>query len=57
MNRPDDTKIETSYENEPYQDGFNIKTVIAALFIGLIMLPWGIYLGLITGQSVGGAAQ
>ncbi len=57
MNRPDDTKIQTGYENEPYQDGFNIKTIIAALFIGLIMLPGGIYLGLITGQSVGGAAQ
>ena len=42
---------------EPFQDGFNIRTVVAALFIGFIMLPGAIYLGLITGGGIAGAAQ
>lgn len=42
---------------EPFQEGFNRKTVFAALFIGFIMLPGSIYLGLITGAGLGGAAQ
>lgn len=43
--------------SEPFQDGFNIRTIVAALFIGFIMLPGAIYLGLITGGGIGGAAQ
>jgi len=42
---------------ESFQEGFNRKTVFAALFIGFIMLPGSIYLGLITGAGLGGAAQ
>ncbi|MCD6407724.1 peptide transporter [bacterium] len=42
---------------EPFQEGFNIKTVFAALFIGFVMLPGAIYLGLITGGGITGAAQ
>jgi len=42
---------------EPFQEGFNKKTVLAALFIGFLMLPGSIYLGLITGVGLGGAAQ
>jgi len=42
---------------EPFQEGFNIRTIIAALFIGFIMLPGAIYLGLITGGGIAGAAQ
>ncbi len=42
---------------ETFQDGFGLKTIIAALFIGFIMLPGAIYLGLITGGGLGGAAQ
>jgi len=42
---------------EPFVEGFGMKTVIAALFIGFIMLPGAIYLGLITGGGLGGAAQ
>ncbi|NOZ63484.1 MAG: solute carrier organic anion transporter, partial [Caldiserica bacterium] len=44
-------------QEEKFESGFNIKTVVAALFIGFIMLPGAIYLGLITGGSIGGAAQ
>ncbi|MGC9065005.1 MAG: peptide transporter [Candidatus Ratteibacteria bacterium] len=42
---------------EEFQEGFGIKAVIAAIFIGFIMLPGAIYLGLITGGGLGGAAQ
>jgi len=42
---------------EPFIDGFNKKTILAALFIGFIMLPGSIYLALITGGGLGGAAQ
>ncbi|MFH1902988.1 MAG: peptide transporter [Candidatus Omnitrophota bacterium] len=40
-----------------FESGFNIKTLIAALFVGFIMLPAGIYMGLIAGTSLGAAAQ
>ena len=40
----------------PYVDGFNAKAIWAALFIGVIMLPGAIYLALLTGQGIGGAA-
>ncbi|MCM8761727.1 MAG: OPT/YSL family transporter [Candidatus Omnitrophica bacterium] len=42
---------------EQFQEGFSIRTIIAALFIGFIMLPGAIYLGLITGGGIAGAAQ
>ena len=42
---------------EAFQEGFGLKTIIAALFVGFIMLPGAIYLGLITGSGLGGAAQ
>jgi len=41
----------------PFIEGFNFKTIVAALFIGFIMLPGSIYLGLMTGGGLGGAAQ
>jgi hypothetical protein len=40
----------------PYVEGFNIKAIWAALFIGVVMLPGAIYLALLTGQGIGGAA-
>lgn len=40
-----------------YEDGFNLKTVWAAFFVGLIMLPGSIYLELVTGKSFAGAAE
>ena len=44
-------------ESEDYVDGFSWKTVIGALFIGFIMMPGSIYLGLIAGQGMGPAAE
>lgn len=45
------------FDQAPFQDGFNIKTIIGGLFVGFIMLPGAIYMGLVSGVSVGGAAQ
>jgi hypothetical protein len=55
-----DKKVQNDFQPEVierFQDGFNAKTLIAALFIGFIMLPGAIYLGLITGGGLVGAAQ
>ena len=44
-------------EGAPFEDGFNLKTIWAMLFVGLVMLPGAIYLGLVTGQSMAGASE
>lgn len=50
---------DTSGEEEEiqYEEGFTAKTVIGSLFVGLIMAPGAIYLGLVAGQGLGAAAQ
>ncbi len=40
-----------------FEEGFTGKAVIGGLFIAFIMLPGALYLGLVAGQSMGGAAQ
>ena len=40
-----------------FKDGFGWTTVIGIFFCGLIMMPGGIYLGLMTGGSLGTAAS
>jgi len=40
-----------------YEDSFSINTVLAALFVGLIMLPGAMYMGLVAGVGLGGAAE
>jgi len=47
----------TTVDDEEFVDGFSWKTVIGALFIGFIMMPGSIYLGLIAGQGMGPAAE
>lgn len=42
---------------EDYTEGFNMRTIWAALFIGFIMIPGTIYLGLMTGGGLVGAAS
>ena len=44
-------------EDLVFEPGFNMKTVWAALFVGFVMLPGAIYLGLVTGQSMAGGAE
>ncbi len=48
---------DVSGADDEYYDGFSWKTVIGALFIGFIMMPGSIYLGLIAGQGMGPAAE
>src|SRR5690349_4194239 len=40
-----------------FQEGFTAKTVVGALFVGFIMLPGALYLGLVAGQGLGPAAE
>jgi len=42
---------------EEYADGFDIKSILGALFVGFVMLPGAIYLGLMAGQTLGPAAE
>ena len=41
----------------PYEEGFNMKTIWAVFFVGLVMLPGAIYLGLVTGGNMAGASE
>ncbi len=50
-------RLELMPENAPFESGFNAKIIWGALFVGFIMLPGSIYLGLVSGQSLGGAAN
>jgi hypothetical protein len=40
-----------------FEEGFSGKTIVGALFVGLIMLPGALYLGLVAGQGLGPAAE
>ncbi|PQV64937.1 hypothetical protein B1R32_103204 [Abditibacterium utsteinense] len=53
----DDPAADVAGADEEFYDGFSWKTVIGALFIGFIMMPGSIYLGLIAGQGMGPAAE
>ncbi|MDA0748785.1 MAG: peptide transporter, partial [bacterium] len=40
-----------------FEEGFNSKTILGALFVSIIMVPGNIYLELMIGGSIGAAAQ
>ncbi len=42
---------------DKWESGFNLKSVFAALFIGMVMMPGSMYMGLIAGAGLGPAAQ
>ncbi|HEY3398608.1 MAG TPA: peptide transporter [Armatimonadota bacterium] len=42
---------------ETYTDGFDGRSLAGALFVGFVMMPGAIYLGLVAGISLGDAAQ
>jgi hypothetical protein len=44
-------------EPTEFKEGFTLKTVLGALFVGIIMMPGAIYLGLMVGQDLGPAAE
>lgn len=54
---PDSADIALTPEDLAFEPGFNVKTMWAALFVGFVMLPGAIYLGLVTGQSMAGGAE
>lgn len=40
-----------------FEDGFNLRTVAGAFFVGFVMMPASIYLSLLAGQTLGEPAQ
>ena len=50
-------RFEIMPTDAPFEPGFNMKTLWAALFVGFVMLPGAIYLGLVTGMSMAGGAE
>ncbi len=40
-----------------FVDGFNARSVIGCIFIGMVMMPASIYLGLLAGMGLGDAAR
>jgi hypothetical protein len=44
-------------EPDHFEEGFDVKSVIGALFVGFVMMPGAIYLSLVAGQSLGPAAE
>ena len=44
-------------QKQQFDNGFTVRTVIGAVFVGLIMMPGAMYLGLVAGGALGGAAS
>ncbi len=42
---------------DSFEDGFNLGTVAMALFVGFVMAPASVYMNLVAGLHMGGAAQ
>jgi len=42
---------------EKFEDGFGWKSIIGAIFIGFLMMPGSMYLGLVIGTGIGPAAR
>jgi hypothetical protein len=47
----------TDTQHVVYEEGFTFRTFIGALFVAFVMLPGAIYLGLVSGQSLGSASE
>lgn len=44
-------------QSEPYENGFTWRAVLGAIFVAFVMLPGVIFMGLMIGQDLGGAAE
>lgn len=44
-------------QHQKFDDGLSVRTMIGAVFVGLIMMPGAMYLGLVAGGGLGGAAS
>ncbi|MDA3798523.1 MAG: OPT/YSL family transporter [Kiritimatiellae bacterium] len=42
---------------DTFIDGFNIRSLLGAVFVGMIMVPGAMYMSLLAGQGIGPAAQ
>lgn len=42
---------------DQFEEGFGLKSIIGALFIGFLMMPGSMYLGLVIGTGIGPAAR
>jgi hypothetical protein len=42
---------------DTFVDGFNLRSLLGAVFIGLVMVPGAMYISLLAGQGIGPAAQ
>ena len=40
-----------------FVDGFNLRSLVGAMFVGLVMVPGAMYISLLAGQGIGPAAQ
>jgi hypothetical protein len=40
-----------------YENGFTVRTFVGALFVAFVMMPGAIYLGLVSGTSLGSASE
>jgi hypothetical protein len=40
-----------------FKDGFNISSVLGAIFLAFVMIPGAMYMELVAGMGIGGAAQ
>ncbi len=40
-----------------FEDGFDVSSLLGTLFVALIMIPASLYMGLVAGGGIGGAAQ
>ena len=49
--------VTDSWSDEPFQSGFTPKVVLGAFFIGIVMLPGLIYMGLMAGTNIGSGAE
>jgi hypothetical protein len=45
------TAAARAVEDEPFRDGFNLKSICGGLFLAFVMLPGSIYLSLVTGDA------
>jgi hypothetical protein len=51
------TEVTDEWALEPFRSGFTHRVVLGAVFIGVIMLPGLIYMGLVVGTDVGAGAE
>src|SRR2546421_9319587 len=40
-----------------WQDGFDLKAMVGAVFVGMVMTPASMYMNLVVGADIGSAAQ